>query len=190
MKVSLIVPKDLPTSLGAFQSGVFFRGLRRDGEININQLQGGRRTVIRLPRYGAPRVRVIRERVEPERLLLVLDCSRSKRGEDTAGTSRLRIAKEAIFEFLNNMDSDGEIGLVLFGDRYGFEEKSAAGGKNQIFPVRVGNALKLPVQAVDAGQIKDFGLIVANEDVAHNPNFVVRSGVPVNPLDERQRAKL
>ena len=185
--VPVKVPEQLLADEAGIEAGLFFRGLRRQGRIVFTALTNGKRTVFRLPAYDAPKVRVTRQSREPERLLLVFDCSLSMQAATGNGLSRLAVAQNAVSGFLNGLKPDVEVGLIVFGDRYGFQEKEDPKTKEpKIFPVRIDGVTKLRVLKLVNRQPKDGGLIVANEKVPHNPNFDVRVGVPINPLDNAQ----
>ncbi|MCA9140270.1 MAG: VWA domain-containing protein, partial [Planctomycetales bacterium] len=189
--VPMFVATDLPEDEAAIQAGLFYRGMRRSGRIAFKALTGGKRTVFTLPQYGPPLVRVVRENPEPERLLLVLDCSLSMRAETPNGMSRLAVAQNAVSEFLDGLDADVEVGLIVFGDRYGFEEEIDPATKKPIIrTVQDDGKAKLRVIKFDEREVKPAGLIVPDERVPHNPNFDVRVGVPINPLDNPQLAAI
>ncbi|MEM0926267.1 MAG: hypothetical protein AAGJ83_09555, partial [Planctomycetota bacterium] len=182
LRVALRVPKDLPSEADAVESGLFFRGLRRRGSIPLNRLQGGTRTVFRLPRYDAPALRIDRDRIEPQRLLIVMDCSKSMVLYPKSGPiKRLDDAKDAVIQFLQNLQGgvqgQYEVGLVVFGDRYGFEERDGS--------VVVKDGRLQVVQRV-GDRLINAGLLRGNEDVAHNPNLDVQLALPLNPLSKRQ----
>ncbi|MEO1618127.1 MAG: vWA domain-containing protein [Planctomycetota bacterium] len=177
--VALRVPKTMPTEANAIVAGLFFRGLRRSGEISLNRLEGGKKTVFRLPRYDAPSVRVERDQTEPERLLIVMDCSKSMvLYPSNQPRKRLDDAKEAVTQFIQNLQGDYEVGLILLGDRFGFEER---GGKV------VNDGKRLHVVERSGNDENDAGWLRGNEREDHNPNLDVRLALPLNPLNPNQR---
>ncbi|MEM6468886.1 MAG: hypothetical protein AAF802_04905 [Planctomycetota bacterium] len=180
--VALSVPKDIPAEADAVVAGLFFRGLRRQGEVILNRLEGGKRTVFRLPEYDAPAARVDRDRTEPERLLVVMDCSKSMVLYPTSDPiKRLDVAKDAMIQFLQNLQGNYEVGLIVFGDRFGFKESS---GNVEMEDGKIRVLQRLENREVDAG------LLLGNEDVNHNPNLDVRQPLPINALNFNQRRSL
>lgn len=185
--VPMFVSDKMLEDEASIDTGLFFRGMRRDGRILFKTIVDGKRTVFTLPNYTPPIARVVRETKQPERLLLVFDCSLSMRAATANGLSRLAVAQNAVSGFLDGLEGDVEVGLIVFGDRYGFEEKqNPTTGELQIFPVVEDGKSKLRVVNFVGREMKPAGLIVANDRVPHNPNFDVRVGVPINPLDDRQ----
>ncbi|QEF98655.1 hypothetical protein Mal15_27100 [Stieleria maiorica] len=191
--VPMSVPSDTPADEAALTTDVFFRGMRRSGRIAFKTLTGGTRTVFRLPNYSEPAARVIRQQKEPERLLLVMDCSRSMGIATNVGLSRLDVAKNAVTGFLNGLAPDVEVGLILFGDQFGFKEtvvnpmtgKRSPDGLPKIWPVDVNGQFKFRIEQLVQGQIVDAGHVAGNEDAANNPNLDVRVAAPIKPLDQR-----
>lgn len=198
ISVPMLVPTDIPTDEPSLVADVFFRGLRRSGWIAFKSPTGGIRTVFTLPNYSEPAVRVVREQKEPERFVLVIDCSRSMGAETNAGITRLEVARNAVTEFLDGLTADVEVGLILFGDQYGFKEsvinpmsgKPHADGKPKIWAVKVDGEFKYRVEQLVQGRVIDAGHVAGNEQVPFNPNFDVRVGAPIAGLDDRQRRAL
>lgn len=191
INVPMFVSPDIPEDEASIDAGLFYRGMRRSGRIAFKTLTGGKRTVFNLPEYGPPMVRVVREKKEPDRLLLVFDCSLSMRAATPNGLSRLAVAQNAVSEFLDGLNADVEVGLIVFGDRYGFEEETdPSTGKAIIRTVQDAGKTKLRVVQFVDREVKRAGLIVPDERVPHNPNFDVRVGVPINPLDKDQGVKI
>ncbi|WP_182870105.1 caspase family protein [Rhodopirellula sp. JC639] len=198
VSVPMTVPSDTPAEEASLVTDVFFRGLRRSGRIAFKTLTGGTRTVFRLPNYAEPAARVIRQQKEPERLLLVMDCSRSMGITTNVGLSRLEVAKNAVTGFLNGLAPDVEVGLILFGDQFGFKEsvvnpmtgKRSRDGLPKIWPVEVNGQFKFRIEQLVQGQIVDAGHVAGNENVANNPNLDVRVAAPIKPLDQRHLGDL
>ncbi|MCO8120128.1 VWA domain-containing protein [Stieleria sp. TO1_6] len=189
--VSMTVPQQFSDDSDSLAPSMFFRGLRRHGELKIMQPTDGQKTVFRLPQYGPPTAHVLRDQQEPERLLLVFDCSLSMRQPTSNQLSRLTTARNAVLNFVDGLDPDVEIGLILFGDRYGFVEiESATSNKTVIQPKRENGVDKLQVVKLSGQREVDGGWIRANENVPHNPNFDVHVGLPINPLDTEQKLAL
>ncbi|WP_149499390.1 vWA domain-containing protein [Roseiconus lacunae] len=179
LSIGLRFPKQLPDDASAFNVDLFFRGLRRGGQIKVNDLVGGRRLVYERADYGPPIARVTRTLKEPERLLLVVDCSGSMRTSTAgSGLSRLDVARNALIQFLNGLDPQVEVGLIVFGSRFGFVEK-----QGQIFPVIDNGEQQLAVEELRDGRRTPVGLIRANEGVRYNPNFDVRLVRQTSPVD-------
>ncbi|MDV6034574.1 MAG: hypothetical protein F9B45_31675 [Phycisphaera sp. RhM] len=168
--------------------------MRRTGRIAFKTLTGGTRMVFRLPNYAEPAARVVRRQKEPERLLLVMDCSRSMGIGTNAGLPRLEVAKTAVTGFLNGLTPDVEVGLIVFGDQFGFKEtvinpltgKPSRDGKPKIWPVEVNGQYKFRVEQLVQGRVIDAGHVAGNEEIASNPNFDVRVAAPIKALDARQ----
>lgn len=192
--VPMSVPADTAADEAAIVTGVFFRGMRRTGRIAFKTLTGGTRMVFRLPNYAEPAARVVRRQKEPERLLLVMDCSRSMGIGTNAGLPRLEVAKTAVTGFLNGLTPDVEVGLIVFGDQFGFKEtvinpltgKPSRDGKPKIWPVEVNGQYKFRVEQLVQGRVIDAGHVAGNEEIASNPNFDVRVAAPIKALDARQ----
>ena len=187
----MVVPEETPQEDSSVAATLFFRGLRRVGAMPLKVLGEGMRTEFELPQYDAPTVRVSRRRTEPDRLLLVFDCSRSMRSETRGGQSRLAVAQNAVIEFLDGLEQDVEVGLILFGDRYGFEmkrgvDKTTGQPQWQVVTERRNGERFLKVRQLVNGQETSAGAIRPNDDVDHNPNFDVHVAVPINPLDASQ----
>ncbi|OYP31674.1 VWA domain-containing protein [Rhodopirellula sp. MGV] len=184
--IPLRFPKQLPEEANQFFADVFFRGLRRGGDVEVKDLVGGRRLVFERPDYGVPVARVTRTLQQPERLILVMDCSGSMRTPTSGGgVSRLEVAKNAVTQFLKGLDPATEVGLIVFGSRYGFSEKNG-----QIFPEIDNGQQKLAVEELQGGQAKNVGLIRADETVRYNPNFDVQMVRKASPLDRSHREAL
>ncbi|MCC9602982.1 VWA domain-containing protein [Stieleria sp. JC731] len=181
LAVTMHFPKRLPDQTNHFSADVFFRGLRRGGSIEVKDLVGGRQLVFKLPNYGPPVARVTRKQQQPERLMLVIDCSGSMATTTSNnGSSRLDIARNAVIQFLNGLDPNVEVGLIVFGSQYGFVEK-----EGRILPEIDNGQQKLPVEELTNGKRRPVGLIAANETVRYNPNFDVRLIRKTSPLEKQ-----
>ena len=184
VRISLTVPKTLD-NVEAFVPNLFFRGLRRNGNLRIKQLGEAEKSVFRLPSYGAPDVNVVRENKEPERVLLVLDCSKSMESV-IGGRSQLDEARKAINQFLTGLEgSDVEVGLILFGHRYGFVQTKNAAGRWEVKStpgVFKDGKHTAKVLKWDDGQTITLRSIVPDEKVTQNPNFNVENVLGIAPL--------
>lgn len=135
---------------------------------------------------------VTREDPEPERLLLVIDCSYSMvlfpRGNVE---KRLEAAVRAVKGFLNNLQGDVEVGLIVFGDRFGFEQE-----ENGDLVARTGadgQYTALHVLRRDGRDFKDAGWLKGNEpptETSTNPNNDVRVAVSLAKLTAAHRTAL
>ena len=197
-KIPLVlrVPKTVSSS-NPFAPSLFFRGLRRQGTLRINPEGEAVKTVFRLPRYDAPEVYVVRANKEPERVLLIVDCSFSMGGDE--GPDDLGVARKAINEFLARLpDNNVEVGLILFGHRYGFDMEKI--GKDYFLKFAGRNKNGKPLgrlvkwvngQEVDSGQLIDPTKRTDSDPVFDvNPNFDVEYSHTIQPLTNARRAEI
>ncbi|MEL6107064.1 MAG: caspase family protein [Planctomycetota bacterium] len=187
VRLSLTVPKTLD-NVDAFRPNLFFRGLRREGSLRITKVGEAEKSVFRLPSYGTPEVNVVRENKEPERVLLVLDCSKSMESL-IGGRSQLDEARKAINEFLSELvGSDVEVGLILFGHRYGFVQTKKADGTWEVKSTDIFKDRKHTARVLkwDDGQTVTLRPIVPDEEVTQNPNFNVENVLGIAPLTNRR----
>lgn len=187
VRLSLTVPKTLD-HVDAFRPNLFFRGLRREGSLRITKVGEAEKSVFRLPSYGTPEVNVVRENKEPERVLLVLDCSKSMENL-IGGRSQLDEARKAINEFLSELvGSDVEVGLILFGHRYGFVQTKKSDGTWEVKSTDIFKDRKHTARVLkwDDGQTVTLRPIVPDEKVTQNPNFNVENVLGIAPLTNRR----
>ncbi len=174
---SIKVPSDLTDADRMFAVNSFFRGLRRRGGLSIRPLGDPSSVVFELAEYTAPTAVVRRDAREPERIVLVLDCSDSM----NAG-ARLMSAKTAVKDFLKELTKDSSVGLVLFGHRYGWQTKPGEKVKRKLIGVGQG---KYKTFAIRNDQWQELSPLRVDERQIHNSNFDVSVEVELGALNAK-----
>ena len=162
----LRIPADFKAKDGGFAVHSFFRGMRRKGKLELKKLSDPRVTLYRRPKYVAPTAIVESDVQGAENVVIVLDCSGSMSG------GKLEQARTAVRGYIDSLKRNKcSIALVLFGHRYGWDQKggmlqrnkSVAGKKYKVYTMRYHQ--KVPLQSLGlsemSGHHPDTDVVVA-----------------------------
>jgi hypothetical protein len=177
LTIPVRIPENISGEENEFCLSTFYRGLRRAGCLDFRKFSQGDRMVYVLPKYAAPKAYVSRQQEQPERIMLILDCSLSMNNAEGART-RFDVATAALNGFLNGLNQDVEVGLILFGSQYSFQ--TALGQK----PETTSGGTKLKTYRLQNGIPQRLRDIAPDEDVDFNPNFDVSQVNEVKPLTQ------
>lgn len=153
----------------------FYRGLRRDGGLTVRTLGDPQTVLYRTPVYGPPRAIVESDQKAGERIVLVLDCS-SSMNKSLGGSSRLDQAREATKKLLRELPNNTEVGLIVFGHRFGWvEEWVLKEGKGQWVLVADPGATRgsYKVKSIRENVEVIMESLTLDSEREHNPNFDV-----------------
>lgn len=122
LTISVLIPENLSANRGNVPVATFFRGLRREGKLSI-QVMGDPQTVtFELPRYDAPTAVVSGKADASPTIVFVVDSS-SSMGKTLGRPTRLAVAQQRLKSFLTLLfEKRAQVGLVLFGHRYGWDQ--------------------------------------------------------------------